>query len=115
MKKPFMKKTVLTFLFLAGMLSLAYAGKGFYCRDHKEMIKEILSVRKQAFLATAITGQGLVLQVFVSVRDGGFSVIGIGNDGGSCLLLSGNEWMYAMERKILPVVFCQGAFATIIQ
>lgn len=93
-----MKKIFFVALFLTVAVSLAFAGSGFPCSLHREMLNDVLARKQQAFLATAIARQGIVLQFFASPGHG-FSVIGVGADGQSCLLLSGSGWLYAAERK----------------
>ena len=95
-----MKKIIFVLLLFAGSVTLAYAGGSFPCGDHKTVVKEILAVKGQGFLATAITKRGIVLQVFTSRQDGSFSIIGIDDNGLSCLLLSGTDWAFAAERRI---------------
>ncbi len=92
-----MRKILAIALLMAGTAAFAYAGKGFSCQPHKDMVKEIIGVKGQGFLATAVTHQGLVLQFFLN-RAGEFSVIGIDDQELSCVLLSGHDWAFAVER-----------------
>ncbi len=94
-----MKKMLAIVLLVAGMAAFAHAGKGISCRPHKDMVKDIIGVKGQGFLATAIARQGIVLQFFVN-RAGEFSVIGIDDSEISCVLLSGNDWAFAVERGL---------------
>lgn len=95
-----MKRLVIFLLLLAGAASACHAARGFACRPHAALVKDIIAQRQQAFLATAIARPGIVLQVFVRAGDGSFTVIGIDDGGHACTLLSGTDWVFSAERKI---------------
>ena len=94
----FMRITLLlSILFLA---TAAYpAAANYKCGTHKEVLMKQLA-DGYAFVATAITDRGLVIQMFLNLNTGRFRFLGVDENGKSCVVLAGQQWNFIMMRVL---------------
>lgn len=77
------------------------ASASFKCGTTEEVIKAAFD-NGYAFLATAAGEHGEAIVVFLNVRRGAFGkwlIVGVDENGGACVLLKGDSWQFAIERK----------------
>lgn len=88
---------------LVGILFFAVraypAEKHFNCKPAKEIMKEEFT-DGHAWLATAIAYPGMVVQVYINLSNGDWTLVGVDGDLNSCRLLEGHDWQFALARQI---------------
>lgn len=88
---------LLLIIFLCISIAAYPQTPSFKCASAKILIAHHIR-SGYAWVATAVERQGFAASVFVNLRTGRWSVVGIDGDFQGCVLLEGNDWQFALER-----------------
>lgn len=83
-------------------LKIGYTAGGFPCTPAKNLMAATLH-EGMAYLSTAISNRGFVVQFYINMRTGQWRILGVESSEDkkltACIVLEGEDWQSALVRR----------------